>query len=264
MRYLQFVQTITFAMLVMATIVSKINRRQYWEIPRPRLGWFEVIFGDNRQSAYWKEHFRMCKETFLQLVELVTPRIFKHNTHLREAIPVYCLVAAGSRLKFSYHRCPFRCRKVNVCENNKGILSGLNRLSRNYIQFPVGSDETARAIALFQDDCRFPQAIGAVDGTHIEIIVPKEPFDYFDRHHGYSVIMQAVVGTNLKFLDTAIGYPDSMHDARVFQSTEIFMKGQNDEILIEPLAAINGTQGPTSCAWRWCIPPASLVNEALP
>ena len=64
MRYLQFVQTITFAMLVMATIVRKINRTQYWEIPRPRLGWFEVIFGDNRQSAYWKEHFRMRNETF--------------------------------------------------------------------------------------------------------------------------------------------------------------------------------------------------------
>lgn len=77
----------------MATIVSKINWRQYWEIPRPWLGWFEVIFGDNRQSAYWKEHFHMYKETFLQLVELVTPRIFKHNTHLREAIPVHKQVA---------------------------------------------------------------------------------------------------------------------------------------------------------------------------
>ena len=37
----------------MTTIASKINRRQYWEIPRPWLGWFEVIFGDNRQSAYF-------------------------------------------------------------------------------------------------------------------------------------------------------------------------------------------------------------------
>ena len=71
MRYLQFVQTITFAMLVMTTIASKINRRQYWEIPRPRLGWFEVIFGDmNRQSAYWKEHFRMRKETFYKTVAI--------------------------------------------------------------------------------------------------------------------------------------------------------------------------------------------------
>ena len=247
MRYLQFVQTITFAMLVMATIVSKINRRQYWEIPRPRLGWFEVIFGDNRQSAYWKEHFRMRKETFLQLVELVTPRIFKHNTHLREAIPVHKRVAialwrlaVGS--SFRAIAAYFDVGKSTCVKITKEFCQALNRLSRNYIQFPVGSDETARAIALFQDDCRFPHAIGAVDGTHIEIIAPKEPFDYFDRHHRYSVIMQAVVGTNLKFLDTAIGYPGSMHDARVFRSTEIFMKAQNDEILIEPLAAINGTQ----------------------
>ena len=106
----------------------------------------------------------------------------------------------------------------------KEFCQALDRLSRNYIQFPISCDETTRAIALFQDDCRFPHAIGAVDGTHTEIIAPKEPFDYFDdRHHRYSVIMQAVVGTNLKFLDTAIGYPGSMHDARVFRSTEIII-----------------------------------------
>ena len=70
-------------------------------------------------------------------------------------------------------------------------------------------------------------AVGAIDGTHIEMIAPKEPFDYFDRHHRYSVIMQAVVGNNLTFIDTAIGYPDSMHDDRVFCSSDIFQKAQN-------------------------------------
>ena len=44
MRYLQFVQTITFAMLVMATIVSKINRRQYGRFhDRGCCGVFEIL-----------------------------------------------------------------------------------------------------------------------------------------------------------------------------------------------------------------------------
>ena len=55
MRYLQLVQIITFAILIMATIVSKIYLRQYWEIPQPQLGWFEVAFRGKSQSTYWKD-----------------------------------------------------------------------------------------------------------------------------------------------------------------------------------------------------------------
>ena len=62
--YLQYVGTITLAITIMARLVAQINRRQYWEIPRPRLGWFEMIFGDDRQSGYWKEHIRMRKKHF--------------------------------------------------------------------------------------------------------------------------------------------------------------------------------------------------------
>ena len=73
--------------------------------------------------------------------------------------------------------------------------------------------DTTRAIALFQDECKIPQAVGAIDETHIKTVAPKNPFDYFDTQHHYSVIVQAVVGENLMFLDTTMGYPGSMHDA---------------------------------------------------
>ena len=43
--------------------------------------------------------------------------------------------------------------------------------------------------------------------------------------------MQAVVGENLKFLDTAIGYPGSMHDTRVLGQSNIFRKAENGDIL---------------------------------
>ena len=80
MMYFQSVRTITLAIMIMARMVAQINQRQYWEIPRPRLGWFEMIFGDGRQSGYWEEHFRMRKETFLKLVDLMTPAIAKEDT----------------------------------------------------------------------------------------------------------------------------------------------------------------------------------------
>lgn len=42
------------------------------------------------------------------------------------------------------------------------------------------------------------------------------------------------------FLDTAIGYPGGMHDARVLQNSELYRKVVNENILWEPLVNING------------------------
>ena len=93
MMYFQYVRTITLAIMIMARMVAQINQRQYWEIPRAQMGWFEMIFGDDRQSGYWKEHLRMHKETFLKLVDLVTPAIATEDTVFRDAIPPHKRVA---------------------------------------------------------------------------------------------------------------------------------------------------------------------------
>ena len=42
------------------------------------------------------------------------------------------------------------------------------------------------------------------------------------------------------FLDTAIGYPGSMHDAPVLRNSELFRKVENGNILREPVVNING------------------------
>ena len=122
------------------------------------------------------------------------------------------------------------------------LPTSISENQRALQRYNVRSDrlETTTAIALFQDECKIPQAVGAIDATHIGIIAPEEPFDYFDRHHRYSVIMQAVVGENLMFLDTAIGYPGSMHDARVLRQSNIFRKAENGDILTEPFVTVNG------------------------
>lgn len=145
--YFQYVRTITLAIMIMARMVAQINQRQYWEIPRPRLGWFEVIFGDGRQSVYWKEHFRMRKETFLKLVDLVAPAIAKENTVLRNPIPPHKRVAialwrlaVGS--SFRAIAAHFDVGKSTCVNITKEFCQALNTLSRHYIKFPNNCDET--------------------------------------------------------------------------------------------------------------------------
>ena len=117
--FLQSIQTATLTLLVAAArVVHPRLEREYWALPRPRLGWFELILQDDRQSRYWEEHFRIHKDAFL-LVNLIAPEISKRDTVFRDG---NCFVAFGRRWKFSGHRYPLRCRKVNVRYNNERIL----------------------------------------------------------------------------------------------------------------------------------------------
>ena len=134
----------------------------------------------------------------------------------------------------------FHMGKSTCVKITRECCHALNRLSRHFIKFPVTCRETTITIALFQDQCKIPQAVGAIDGTHFEIVAPENPFDYFDRQHRHSAIMQAVDGENLIFPDTAIGYPGSMHDARVLRNTDLFRKAENGDILGEPVLPISG------------------------
>ena len=83
--------------------------------------------------------------------------------------------------------------------------------------------------------------VGAIDGTHIEILCPDSPskVDYFSRKRIYTINTQAVVGANLIFLDLATGFPGSIHDARMLRSSSLFVKAEMDRILNQPKKIIS-------------------------
>lgn len=49
--------------------------------------------------------------------------------------------------------------------------------------------------------------------------------DYYNRKGWYSMIVQAVADHKYRFLDVYTGSPGSVHDARVFANSPIYMKG---------------------------------------
>lgn len=64
--------------------------------------------------------------------------------------------------------------------------------------------------------------LGAIDGCHIRIDKPVEdPDSYINRKQFFSLHLQGTVNHNMKFIDVFIGYPGSVHDARVFKNSSI-------------------------------------------
>ena len=76
-----------------------------------------------------------------------------------------------------------------------------------YVYIPKG--EKLKAIVEgFETYRGFPQAAGAIDGSHILIIRPDESAsDYYNHKGYYSIIMQAVVDFRGLFMDVYIGWP---------------------------------------------------------
>lgn len=79
----------------------------------------------------------------------------------------------------------------------------------------------------------FPNCIGFIDGTHIQIRAPhNNPVDFYNRKDTHSVVLQGICDDNLKFIDIFIGYTGRSHDGRIFRESPIYTR-LNDLVLPE-------------------------------
>ena len=108
-------------------------------------------------------------------------------------------------------------------------------LRDRFIKFPLTSEENGEKIEEFKELYGIPQIVGAIDGCHIEINAPTQNHeDYFNRKQHYSVNLQAIVDVNLKFIHATVGYPGSIHDARVLRLSGLYDFAENEQILSCP------------------------------
>ena len=87
-----------------------------------------------------------------------------------------------------------------------------------------------------------PQCVGAIDGCHIPIASPAmNRTDYYNRKRWYSMILQRVVDHTYRF---NVGWPGSVHDARVFSQSSIYKKITQHTLLPDRTITINGVSIP--------------------
>ncbi|KAL2085042.1 hypothetical protein ACEWY4_020560 [Coilia grayii] len=96
-------------------------------------------------------------------------------------------------------------------------------LSERLPQFPVEPAELSRLKRGFYNISRFPNVVGAIDGTHVKIQAPFENEHLFVNRKGHhSLNIQAVCDHNLKFLNCVARWPGSVHDSRILQHSQLF------------------------------------------
>lgn len=229
------------------------RRRQfhpYWTFPRPQQSWFEIYINQRNfvPERFFRRHMRIGWDIFNQLLLVMRPYVQRQNTHLRQCIPADKVLAIGLyRLAHggSYDNTALvmNVGKGTVYEAFHDVIDGLCELRHEYIKFPETLEDTLAAIETFAPLTNLPNAVGAIDGSHIPIKAPEDsPADYYSCYQQYDVIIQGVVNGKMLFMDVAAGFPGSLHDTRVCRNSSLYERAENGDILTEPLHQIGNVQ----------------------
>ena len=185
----------------------------------------------------WVENFRMSKSTFIYLCQQLESTLCRQDTVFRRAISVekrvavtlWCL-ATPCEYRTIAHL--FGIGRSTVCEIVQETCELIvHTLFRQYIQFPSG-ERLDVLVDTFKSKWGVPQCVGSIDGSHIPVASPAmNHTDYYNRKGWYSIILQGVVDHSYRFIDINVGWPGSVHDARVFSHSKIYKKLNEGSLL---------------------------------
>jgi len=212
--------------------LRKLNRSisQYW--------FNEICL--NMQDFEFKRHFRLTRSTFEWLCCEIIPLLRREITgpgvvglaweqkigaSLWFLATGECFRSIGDRFGMGESTFSYALRDfINII---------ITKFLAEKIAFPNTELEVNEITSEFRRIGRIPNIIGAIDGSHIPIKAPHLfPVDYFNRKGFYSIVLQAVVDHNKKFLDICVGWPGSTHDSRILINSNLYNKFNNQNNLV--------------------------------
>lgn len=99
------------------------------------------------------------------------------------------------------------------------------RLKERIISFPhaMELDTIGDGFAQLAHSPAFSKVVGSIDGCQVRIKPPSQnQACYLNRKLFFSIQLQAVCNHKELFLDICVGYPGSVHNARVYRNSPIF------------------------------------------
>uniref|UniRef100_A0A1X7U837 Uncharacterized protein n=1 Tax=Amphimedon queenslandica TaxID=400682 RepID=A0A1X7U837_AMPQE len=233
-------QSIIFhaVLLLMHRCRRYMIKRSIWV--RARSGdWWNSIVRCTFNDDDWRENFRVSKSTFAVLCNCLRNDIAKSNTKLRKAIPTEKRVAItlwklATNCEYRTIGHLFGVARGTACVIVNDVCKAIvKNLFSKYIRLPKG-ERLSDIVKNFEKKWGYPQCFGAIDGTHLPIIAPSEcAKNYYNRKGFHSILMQGLVDCNYCFTDIYIGWPGSVHDARVFSHSKLFTLGQTGQLVLK-------------------------------
>jgi hypothetical protein len=160
--------------------------------------WWERVVLREFSDQEWRENFRMSRQSFMKLCELMKT-ISPEEVTVRRAIPLAMRVAMvlyklGSSAEYRLIANQFGVHKSTV---KKFVYMFCKSMVQGPIKdlIRVPTEEEALYIASrFEASYHLPNVMGIIDGTHIPMLPPSDGYKDFVNRKGWpSYVLQAVV-----------------------------------------------------------------------
>jgi hypothetical protein len=196
---------------------------------------FRMLFEElmRNDETFFKDHFRISKPCFDSICQRIQSLGFypdsarystkRHMVTVHHALGMLLIhIGHGCNFGLTGMLCGFskQTTRIHVKKMKDIFIHEIVPLS---IRWPSHDELELIKEDFFIRGC-IPNVVGAVDGTHIPILIPSnDHIDYINRKSQHSLVFQGVaVGTTLKFTDFYGGWAGSIHDAHLFQQSSIF------------------------------------------
>ncbi|OAY65043.1 putative nuclease HARBI1, partial [Ananas comosus] len=176
------------------------------------------ILSGHHERCY--HHFRMSATTFIALRDALVERGLISSTRnitADEQLGIF-LYGVGHGVANRILAETFQHSGETISRDFNNVLRGIVRLKDNYIMLPSSNAVVHLRIRDNPNFHPFKNAIGAIDGTHIPVVVKRSQQAPFRCRKGFtSQNMMAAVSFDLNFLFVCTGWEGSTTDMRVLR-----------------------------------------------
>ncbi|XP_057819015.1 protein ALP1-like [Cryptomeria japonica] len=136
----------------------------------------------------------------------------------------------------------FDCGKSTVVKVVKKFIFSMQKRASKYIQWPTDAASLEHIKEGFRLKQGFPNCCGAIDATHVKLELPynESSIDWYNREHNYSMLVQAIVDSNMRFLDICTGWPGSLNDSGLLRNSSFYKLCEEGERLNGPPVSLGG------------------------
>nr|XP_022900758.1 protein ALP1-like [Onthophagus taurus]XP_022900759.1 protein ALP1-like [Onthophagus taurus] len=245
-------------------VIKKKKWCKKWLLDRNKYSHMKLLKElEQDEPTDFKNYLRMDSDTYMTLLTLISEKITKQDTIMRNAIPVEERLVATLRylatgcsyedLKFRTGMSPQALSKI-IPETCEAIYSALKK---SYLKVPSTEAEWQEVSRGFQNLWQFSNCLGAIDGKHINITKPAGSGSYFYNYKGtYSVVLFAIVNANYEFIYVHTGTNGRVSDGGIWSQTSIYKN-----LLAKKLNIPNPTKLP---GMEEKVPYVFIGDEAFP
>lgn len=198
------------------------------------LSLFVGPFSESKKSKKFESVFKISRKTFDYICSLVKEDMEARQSSFAfsngKPLSLNDMVAVALRRLSSGESLScigdlFGLNQSTVSQVTWRFVESMEERGLHHLKWPSTEAEMEDVKSKFEKIRGLRNCCGAIDITHIVMNIPAvDPSNnvWFDREKNYSMILQAIVDPEMRFRDIITGWPGSLSDALVLQSSGFF------------------------------------------